>query len=124
MPAALLSAVASVSESAAPIAAPSFETATSIEKEGRPELFVHPDDLSKLGLEDGQKIIIGNGRGEVRLHAKRYEGVQRGVVIAESIWPNHMFEDGRGINTLVSADVPAPVGGGCFHDIHVWIRAA
>lgn len=100
------------------------ETATSIEKEGRPELFVHPEDMEALQLEDGQKIVIGNERGEVRLHAKRYEGVQKGVVIAESIWPNHMFEDGRGINTLVSADVPAPVGGGCFHDIHVWIRAA
>ncbi|MEM7429860.1 MAG: molybdopterin-dependent oxidoreductase, partial [Pseudomonadota bacterium] len=100
------------------------ETATSIEKEGRPELFIHPEDLEALGLEDGQKIVIGNKRGKVRLHARRYEGVQPGVVIAESIWPNHTFEDGRGINTLVSADVPAPVGGGCFHDIRIWIRAA
>ncbi len=100
------------------------ETATSLEKEGRPELFVHPDDMVALNLQDGQKIVIGNKRGEVRLHAKTFEGVQRGVVIAESIWPNHMFEDGRGINTLVSADVPAPVGGGTFHDVHVWVRAA
>ncbi len=100
------------------------ETMTSIEKEGRPELFIHPEDMTALGLENGQKIVIGNERGQVRLHARTYEGVQKGVVIAESIWPNHMFEDGRGINTLVSADVPAPVGGGCFHDVHIWIRAA
>ncbi len=100
------------------------ETATSIEKEGRPELFIHPDDMKSLGLENGQKVVIGNERGEVRLHIQSFEGLRQGVVVAESIWPNHMFEDGRGINTLVSADVPAPVGGGTFHDIHVWIRAA
>ncbi|MCP5084609.1 MAG: molybdopterin oxidoreductase family protein [Alphaproteobacteria bacterium] len=100
------------------------ETPTSIEKEGRPELYVHPEDLTDLGLEDGQKVVIGNTRGQVRLHVSAFEGVQRGVVIAESIWPNHAFEDGRGINTLVSADVPAPVGGGTFHDVHVWVRAA
>ncbi len=100
------------------------ETPTSIAKEGRPELFVHPADMAELGLQDGQKVVIGNELGEVRLHAKEFDGVQRGVVIAESIWPNRMFEDSRGINTLVCADVPAPVGGGVYHDIHIWIRPA
>jgi hypothetical protein len=50
--------------------------------------------------------------------------LQRGVLISEGIFPNHAFEDGCGINTLVGADQPAPVGGGCFHDIHVWVKAA
>ncbi|MGI9481864.1 MAG: molybdopterin-containing oxidoreductase family protein [Hyphomicrobiales bacterium] len=100
------------------------ETPSSLQKEGRPELFIHPDDMSRLGLSDGQKIIIGNQRGEVRLHARSYDGVLEGVTIAESIWPNNAFEDGCGINTLVGADVPAPVGGGTFHDVHIWIKAA
>ena len=100
------------------------ETKTSLEREGRPELFINPDDLTELGLDDGSKIRIGNERGEVILHAKAFGGVQRGVVIAESIWPNDAFENGKGINTITSADQPAPSGGGAFHDNHVWIRPA
>jgi len=30
--------------------------------------------------------------------------VCRGVVIAESIWPNDAYPDGRGINTVTGAD--------------------
>ena len=100
------------------------ETKTSLDREGRPQLFVNPEDLADLGIEDGAKIRIGNQRGAVILHAKAFEGVQRGVAIAESIWPNDAFEDGRGINTITSADQPAPSGGGAFHDNHIWIRPA
>ena len=100
------------------------ETKSSLEREGRPELFINPQDMTELGLDDGRKIKIGNERGEVILHARSFDGVQRGVVIAESIWPNDSFEDGRGINTITSADQPAPSGGGVFHDNHVWIRPA
>ena len=49
-------------------------------------------------------------------------GVRRGVLIAESIWPNHAYPDGRGINTLTGADAIAPYGGAAFHDNKVWIR--
>ena len=48
----------------------------------------------------------------------------RGVLIAESIWPNEAFADGRGINTLTGADPIAPYGGAAFHDNKVWIRRA
>ena len=49
-------------------------------------------------------------------------GVRRGVLIAESIWPNDAFPDGRGINTLTGADPIAPYGGAAFHDNKVWIK--
>ena len=77
-----------------------------------------------LGLADGQKVKVGSARGTVTLHAKSHDGQRRGVLIAESIWPNDAFEDGQGINTLTGADQPAPNGGGAFHDNRVWIRAA
>ena len=54
----------------------------------------------------------------------RSTGVQRGVVIVEGIWPNAAFEEGIGINTLVSAEPGYPNGGGCFHDNAIWVRAA
>ena len=98
------------------------ETPGSLKREGRPSLFIHPDDANSLGLADGQKVRIGNERGRVTLHIRIFPGLRRGVVIAESIWPNEAFEDGCGINTLTGADQPAPCGGAPFHDIHVWIR--
>jgi hypothetical protein len=46
------------------------------------------------------------------------------VLIAESIWPNSAYPDGKGINTLVKADPIAPYGGAAVHDNKVWIRLA
>jgi anaerobic selenocysteine-containing dehydrogenase len=100
------------------------ETPTSRAREGKPRAKMHPDDLAMLGLADGQRIRMGNMRGEITLHAERFDGVRRGVVIVESIPPNADFEDGFGINVLTSADIPAPYGGAAFHDNKVWIRAA
>jgi anaerobic selenocysteine-containing dehydrogenase len=100
------------------------ETPSSRKREGRPKVFIHPDDLSSLGLADGQKVKMGNERGTVILHAQAFSELRRGVVIAESIWPNEAFEDGCGINSLTGSDQPAPCGGAPFHDTHVWIRAA
>jgi anaerobic selenocysteine-containing dehydrogenase len=91
---------------------------------GRPDVMIHPDDARALGIADGAEVAIGNARGKVRLHAKVYEGVRRGVLIAESIWPNDAYPDGRGINTVTGADSIAPFGGAAFHDNKVWIRPA
>ncbi len=98
------------------------ETPGSRKKEGRPEVMVHPDDAAKLGLSDGDLVSMGNHRGEVRLHLRTYEGVQRGVVISEGIWANRSFVDGKGINTLTGADPVAPYGGAALHDNKVWLR--
>lgn len=100
------------------------ETPSSRKREGRPTVFVHPDDLSDLKIADGDKVQLGSARGVVTLHAKAHDGQRRGVLIAESIWPNDAFEDGCGINTLTGCDQPAPNGGGAFHDNRVWIRPA
>ena len=100
------------------------ETPTSLNKEGRPLVMMHPDDAAAHAIADGAKVVLGNVRGEVRLHVRLFDGVRRGVLIAESIWPNSAFEDGRGINTLTGADAIAPYGGAAFHDNRVWIRLA
>lgn len=98
------------------------ETATSREREGRPEVMIHPDDAAALEIRDGDKVLLANGRGEVRLHARLFAGMRRGVLIAESVHPNASFEDGRGINTLTGADAIAPYGGAAFHDNKVLVR--
>lgn len=100
------------------------ETPTSQQREGRPEVLVHPDDAAGLGIADGDSVRLGNTRGTVQLHARLYDGVRRGVLISEGIWPNEAFADGKGINTLTGADQVAPYGGAAFHDNRVWLRSS
>jgi anaerobic selenocysteine-containing dehydrogenase len=96
------------------------ETPTSRSKEGgRPEVMVHPEDAAKSGIASGDWVRLSNDRGAVLLRARIFAGVRRGILIAESIWPNAFFPDGRGINTLTSADPVAPYGGVGFHDNRV-----
>ena len=99
------------------------ETPTSIRREKRPSVKIHPDDADRLGLMDGDLATLGNDRGRLRIHVERFDGVQPGVVIVESIWPNRAFVDGIGINALTGADPAAPVGGAAFHDNRIWIAA-
>ncbi len=100
------------------------EMPTSRAREGRPRAKINPADLAQLGIADGNKIRMGNARGEIVLHAEAFDGVLPGVVIVEAIPPNSQFEGGEGINTLTSAFQAAPFGGAAFHDNHCWIRAA
>jgi anaerobic selenocysteine-containing dehydrogenase len=100
------------------------ETPTSRARERRPTVLMHPGDAAALRLGDGDKAVLGNRRGEVRLHVRLFDGVRRGVVIAESIWPNDAYEDGCGINTLTGADPIAPYGGAAFHDSRIWVKPA
>lgn len=100
------------------------ETPGSVAKERRPELMIHPEDAASLGLSEGERVVVGNGRGAVTLHLKLFDGLKRGVVISEGLWPNSAFADGKGINTLTGADPVAPFGGAAVHDTKVWVRRA
>ncbi len=100
------------------------ETPSSLAQEARPTVMIHPDDARAQGIGDGDYVVLGNTRGQVRLYAKLFDGVRRGVLIAESIWPNSAYEDGCGINSLTGADPVAPYGGAAFHDNKVWIKRA
>jgi anaerobic selenocysteine-containing dehydrogenase len=98
------------------------ETPTSLSRERRPTVMINPDDAAACGVTDGEQIVLGNRRGEVRIHTKLFDGVRRGVLIAESLWPNSAYADGRGINTLTGSDSVAPFGGAAFHDNKVWLK--
>ena len=99
-------------------------TPTSLKREGRPTLLIHPDDAALSAIEDGDEVVIGNDRGRVRLHARLFDGLCRGVLIAEGIWANAAHPGGRGINVLTGSDPVAPHGGAAFHDNSVWLRRA
>jgi anaerobic selenocysteine-containing dehydrogenase len=100
------------------------ETPSSRSLEGAPKVLIHPDDAAGLAIGDGDKVILANERGEVRLLAAFDSSLRRGVLVSEGLMPNAFFEDGQGINTLTSADPVAPFGGAAFHDTHVAVRKA
>jgi anaerobic selenocysteine-containing dehydrogenase len=98
------------------------ETPSSVKREGRPSVLMHPDDCAKLEVAEGDRVRLGNERGAVIVHVVPREGQQPGVVVVEGIWPNRYFENGIGINSITSADPGWPNGGAAFHDTAVWIR--
>jgi anaerobic selenocysteine-containing dehydrogenase len=98
------------------------ETPGSLRREGRPTVMIHPEDAARYGLVEGDLVRIGNRRGETRLHARLFPGLQRGVLISEGVWPASAFVDGRGVNVLTGDDAVAPFGGAAFHDNRVWLR--
>jgi anaerobic selenocysteine-containing dehydrogenase len=100
------------------------ETPSSQAREGAPSVMIHPDDAAALGVADGDAITLGNTRGETTLTAKLFDGVRRGVLIAESVHPNKAHVGGRGINMLTGAEAVPPYGGAAFHDNKVWARKA
>ncbi len=100
------------------------ETPSSRKREQRPTALLHPADCEQLGVASGDRIRIGNQRGEIIVHAKAFDGLQRGVLVVESIWPNTAFEGGIGVNALEGADPGPPNGGAVFHDSAVWVKPA
>jgi anaerobic selenocysteine-containing dehydrogenase len=100
------------------------ETPSSQAREGKASVMIHPLDAASLGIADGDAVTLGNMRGETSLIAKHFDGVRRGVLIAESIHPNRDHIGGKGINVLTGAEAVAPIGGAAFHDNKVWIKRA
>jgi anaerobic selenocysteine-containing dehydrogenase len=100
------------------------ETPTSRGREQRPTLMMHPEDAARLGVGEGEIVRIGNHRGDTRLHVRLFDGLRRGVLVSEGVWPSGAFLDGRGINVLTGDDCIAPFGGAAFHDNRVWVRTA
>jgi len=99
------------------------ETPSSVRMEKQPFVLIHSDDMQRYGLVHGEMIVLGNALGEVSIEAKQFDGVQRGTVVVESLWPNHYFAGGVGINALISAEPGKPNGGAVFHDTAVWAKA-
>jgi anaerobic selenocysteine-containing dehydrogenase len=100
------------------------ETPGSLAREKRPTALIHPQDCAALGLVEGDRVVLGNERGEITVHARPQAGQQAGVVVLEGIWPNRHFEGGVGVNRLTSAEPGYPNGGAVFHDTAIWMRKA
>jgi anaerobic selenocysteine-containing dehydrogenase len=90
-------------------------------KETTPEpcIRISPDDASKRGLREGQKIRVFNQKGELLSRVSISNRVLSGLaVFPNGIW----FSEGGGVNKLI-AGVETDIGfGAAFHDNRVEIE--
>jgi anaerobic selenocysteine-containing dehydrogenase len=100
------------------------QTPGSLKREGEPSVFIHVEDAVRLGIVEGDAVLVGNRRGSVHLTARLHRGLCTGVLVAEGLHRNKAHRGSRGINTLTSAEPAPPFGGAAFHDAAVWIRKA
>lgn len=65
-------------------------------------LFIHPDDMTRLGLSDGERIAIQSDHGEVTAPVSADPTMRPGVVALSHGWGG---KEGSCVNTLISAHV-------------------
>ena len=97
------------------------ETATSKKREHRPTAKIHSEICAQFNIKTGDKIRLGNDQGSVLVHVEMFDDLQTDVIIVESVWPNSAFEEGVGINALISSEPGHGVGGAVFHDTAIWL---
>ena len=77
-----------------------------------PELWMHPKDVVKYGLEDGAWVWIENKRGKIRAVLSETTGIKPGVVYMERFWNPETLETKThgwtemNVNMLTKADAP------------------
>jgi anaerobic selenocysteine-containing dehydrogenase len=69
---------------------------------GPPTVAIHPDEASKRGLVEGDKVMLSNEYGSLPLSIKVSEEAQLGVgIVHKGRWPNDSAGDAN-VNVLVS----------------------
>ncbi len=55
-------------------------------------VFIHPEDASMLGVEDGDQVRVCSARGSVQIVAALSDRPRRGLVIMEHGWGSRVFD--------------------------------
>jgi len=83
---------------------------------------VHPSDAEDRGLVDGDRVVVSNLLGSVRLPVSLDERMRPGVCeIPKGLWMRHVA-NGMVSNTLISDGVNDLGGGACFNEALVLIE--
>ena len=90
-------------------------------------LWMHPADAEERGIRDGEKVLIYNRQGEMRIDVLITDEIIQGVVcLYEGVWPEF---DEEGVDTAGSANVLSstqgtqPSKGSTTHTIFVQVKA-
>jgi anaerobic selenocysteine-containing dehydrogenase len=89
-------------------------------REGQPFIEIHPDDAAARGIEQGQWVVVENGRGACELKAMITDGIRPGVVASpKGRWG--VLEGGH-VNYTTSDALGDMAGQSTFHSNRVWLR--
>ncbi|MBE2225227.1 MAG: molybdopterin oxidoreductase family protein, partial [Anaerolineae bacterium] len=92
-----------------------------LKREGEPFVEIHPDDANLRGIEDGEIVIVENGRGWCELKAVVTDAVRPGVAASpKGRWSK--LDGGRNINWTTSDALGDMAGQSTFHTNSVWIK--
>ncbi len=95
-----------------------------LQKEGAPQLEIHPQDAAARGIADGMRLRIFNDRGAFHARAVVTERVRPGVVVSPSIWWQKLSGDGENANAVTSSALTDMGGGPVLYDCLVEVAPA
>lgn len=88
-------------------------------REGEPFLEIHPVDAKERGIDNGDWVVVANGRGRCELKAKVTTGIRPGVVASpKGRWG---VKEGGHVNFTTSHTLGDLAGQSTFHSNRVWI---
>jgi len=92
------------------------------EFEREPHLDMHPEDATRRGIADGDRVRLFNDRGSYTLKARVNAKPRPGVVVAPSVWWKKHAPDGRNANDVTSQRTADLGGGATFYDCRVQVE--
>jgi len=94
-----------------------------LRKKEAPYLQMNPQDAEAKNLYDGQKVIVFNERGEVKLILKLTTTVPQGIVVTEGLFSSGSRPEDRTVNTLTSQRLTDRAEGSTLYDVKVDVRS-
>lgn len=86
---------------------------------GEPYLLLHPADVARYGLLDGEYALIESEQGRIQRRIRVSEAVQSGVAVLEGTWWGLSAPDGQSVNALTAETSTDMGGGSTFHNTRV-----
>jgi molybdopterin guanine dinucleotide-containing S/N-oxide reductase-like protein len=86
-------------------------------------LEMHASDAETRGIQNGDRVRVFNGRGDLHLRARVNGAVQPGVVSASLNWAK-LTPDGRNINVLTSEKLTDMGNSATFYSVLVEVESA
>jgi anaerobic selenocysteine-containing dehydrogenase len=91
-----------------------------VQRAGPPFVEIHPADAAARGIQQGDMVVVANGRGWCRLRAVVTEAVRPGVAVApKGRWGK--LDGGRHVNWTTSDRLADMAGQSTFHSNRVWL---
>jgi anaerobic selenocysteine-containing dehydrogenase len=92
-----------------------------LQREGDPFVEINPQDASARAINDGDLVIVENGRGWCQLRAVVTDAVRPGVLASpKGRWSK--LSGGRNVNWTTSDALGDMAGQSTFHSNKVWLR--